>query len=235
LISKLQQENRELKELLGSTHLDLSKFKKNILSDSAKKSSLQITLSRVRDYSAKHPETKLSRLAKITGVPKSSLYYKPTQTAKDIITKELIVQTLVQDPFLGSKRMSDHLKVFGNITLNHKKISRVKQLFGIQVRYHKNNPYKRDRGLCDVKTLGIENLVKELTPEYPNHIWSSDFTYLLFKGNWYYVATLKDNFTKEIVGWHLSKHHTENLTTQAFQKAVSVFGKPIYLHSDQGT
>lgn len=28
LIAKLQQENRELKELLGSTHLDLSKFKK---------------------------------------------------------------------------------------------------------------------------------------------------------------------------------------------------------------
>ena len=31
LIAKLQQENRELKELLGSTHLDLSKFKKKYL------------------------------------------------------------------------------------------------------------------------------------------------------------------------------------------------------------
>jgi transposase-like protein len=33
LIAKLQQENRELKELLGSTHLDLSKFKKKYLSE----------------------------------------------------------------------------------------------------------------------------------------------------------------------------------------------------------
>lgn len=195
----------------------------------------KISLSRVREYSATHPEIKLSRLAKITGLPKSSLYYKSTQPAKDIITKELILQTLEQDPFLGSKRMSDHLKVFSNITLNHKKISRVKQLFGIQVRYHRANPFKRDRGLADVKTLGITNLVKELTPEYPNHIWSSDFTYLLFKGSWYYVATLKDNFTKEIVGWNFDKYHNESLITQAFQKAVSVFGKPIYLHSDQGS
>jgi transposase-like protein len=31
LIAKLEQENRELKELLGSTHLDMSKFKKKYL------------------------------------------------------------------------------------------------------------------------------------------------------------------------------------------------------------
>jgi transposase InsO family protein len=131
--------------------------------------------------------------------------------------------------------MSDHLKIFHQTIINHKKISRIKQLFNIQVRYHRSNPNKRDQGLPDVQTLGITNLVKGIVPSYPNHIWSSDFTYLLFKSEWYYVATLKDNYTREIVGWHFGKYHTTNLITEALNKAVSVFGYPQYLHSDQGS
>jgi len=69
--------------------------------------------------------------------------------------------------------MSDHLRIFHQITLNHKKISRVKQLFGIQVRYHRANPKTRDQGLTDTQTLGISNLVKDLIPTHSNHIWSS--------------------------------------------------------------
>jgi len=48
------------------------------------------------------------------------------------------------------------------------------------------------------------------------------------------LATLKDNYTKEIVGWSFSKYHSVNLITEAFNKAVKVVGYPAYLHSDQG-
>jgi len=133
----------------------------------------QLLVSIQLQYRLLHPEVSLSHIAKITGVPRSSLYYKSTKLVKDIIIKEIIIWTLKQDQFLGSKRMSDHLRIFHQITLNHKKISRVKQLFGIQVRYHRANPKTRDQGLTDTQTLGISNLVKDLIPTHSNHIWSS--------------------------------------------------------------
>lgn len=194
-----------------------------------------IVLAKARQYSLLNPKISKSHISKLTGISKSSLYYKSLKVEKDTVARDLIIQTLNQDPFLGSKRMSDHLRVFHQITLNHKKILRIKQLFGIQVRYRRSNPYRRDRGLADVQTLGISNLVQDVIPTHPNHIWSSDFTYLLFKSTWYYVATLKDNYTKEIIGWHFNSHHNENLITQALNKAILVYGKPNFLHSDQGS
>jgi putative transposase len=217
------------------TWIYLSLKKNTCLSKISESVNQSVKLAKARQYAILNPHISKSHIARITGLPKSSLYYKSSKEAKDLATRDLILETLKQDPFLGSKRMSDHLRVFQQITLNHKKISRVKRLFGIYVRYHRKNPYKRDVGLIDTQTLGISNLVKDLAPSHPNHIWSSDFTYLLFKSQWYYVATLKDNYTKEIVGWHLGKYHNLNLITTAFNKAVTVFGYPQYLHSDQGS
>jgi putative transposase len=162
------------------------------------------------------------------------LYYK-SRELQDIHVKNLIYKTLKEDGYLGSKRMSDHLKLFSNITINHKKIARIKKKYDIRVQYHRPNPHKRDRKLPDVSTLGITNLVKDLLPQSPNHIWSSDFTYLSFHGKWYYLATLKDNFTKEIVGWKLGKNHDVNLITSAYLLATKVFDYLKFLHSDQGS
>jgi putative transposase len=109
------------------------------------------------------------------------------------------------------------------------------QKYDLRARFRRSNPSKRDIGLPDVKTLGISNLVKDLVPGYPNHIWSSDFTYLNFHNVWIYVATIKDNFTKQILSWSVSYNHSTELVTDAYDKAVLIYGTPKYLHSDQGS
>ncbi len=45
-----------------------------------------------------------------------------------------------------------------------------------------------------------------------------------------------DLFTREIVGWHISRTHTKNLVMQALLDGLMNrrFQKPTYLHTDQG-
>jgi putative transposase len=174
-------------------------------------------------------------LATLLQLPRSSLYYTLKSENADLCVKELIYQTLKEDPCLGSKRMADHLTLFSGIRINHKKIARIKKKYDIRVKYHRPNPHKRDQKLPDVSTLGITNLIKNIYPLRPNHIWSSDFTYLLFQGNWHYLATLKDNFTKEILGWEISDHHDVGLVTRAYLSATKTYQYPEFLHSDQGS
>jgi hypothetical protein len=69
----------------------------------------------------------------------------------------------------------------------------------------------------------------------PSQVWSKDFTYLDYLGKFIYVATLKDCFTKEIVGINISDNHNQELITKAFNSAISKYKNPEISHSDQGT
>jgi transposase InsO family protein len=68
----------------------------------------------------------------------------------------------------------------------------------------------------------------------PNQVWSKDFTYLQYLGKFIYIATLKDCFTKEIVGVNISDNHNQQLVTEAFNSAVLKYTQPEIIHSDQG-
>jgi putative transposase len=128
--------------------------------------------------------------------------------------------------------MSVHLKEFCNITINHKKIARIKQKYDIRTQYRRAKVKRQT--VPDAKTLGITNLIKNKVAQYPNHIWSCDFTYLFFQNKWQYLATIKDNFTKEILASTLSDNHNQELVINTFNKA-RIYGFPMYLHSDQGS
>ena len=140
-----------------------------------------------------------SRIAKLTGISKSSLYYKVSMEHKDLKLNDIVQSVLGENPFYGHKRIAYHLRVFENMTINPKRVRRIMIKYDLRSRFRRSNPFKRDIGLVDVKTIGITNLVKNIDPSYPNHIWSSDFTYLNFHNQWIYVATIKDNFTKQIL------------------------------------
>lgn len=184
------------------------------------------------------PNTPKLLLARCLGVSRSSLYYQSNSELKDLQHKTLIQNILLANnyqAFYGAKRISYYLRDFCNITLNHKRIARIKSKYNLITRRRQKNQFKRDINLPDVNTLGISNQIKHLTPLHPNHIWSSDFTYLSFHHKWIYVATIKDNYTKEILAWNCSSNHNLELVTNTYNQAIKTFGTPEYLHSDQGS
>ena len=88
------------------------------------------------------------------------------------------------------------------------------------------------------------NLVRELIPDKPNQVWSSDITYIpLERGDnrveFCFLSLILDNYTKEIVGYSLgdslaSKHPCEALK-QALKRLPQKDASDLIHHSDRGT
>lgn len=169
-----------------------------------------------------------TKMAQELGVSRSSLYYQPKLKDRDEEVRHQIEAVLTENPEYGHKRIALELK------LNKKRILRVMKKFNIKPRRRKvKKPYKPE----DVgnEPSSFPNVSLMLCPIKEGVVWASDFTYLYFQGRFFYLATIIDVFTREIVGYHLSRHHQSSLVMQALEDALSRHKAPIFIHSDQGS
>jgi putative transposase len=70
----------------------------------------------------------------------------------------------------------------------------------------------------------IMNYLARLSPIAPHIVWRSDFTHIIYKGIHLYLATILDDYTKEIVGYAMSYHHTKEFILSAIQDAITKTG-----------
>ena len=154
-----------------------------------------------------------------------SLYYESKQEIKDWNTKQKIEMALRTHHSYGHKRLAIHLKI------NKKRVLRVMKKYGIKPYRRTPKPQKRSKN----NGLIFANLLFRERPQYPNHIWATDFTYLKFKGRWIYVCTIIDLYTREIIGLSVLKNHSSQLVINALLDALMHHRKPVIIHSDQGS
>ncbi len=167
-------------------------------------------------------------LARKLGVSRSSLYCKSRMKARDQSLKELILTALSEHPSYGHKRLAMHLK------RNRKCILRVMKKYGIKP-YRRRVRRPRKKGDINKDPLCVPNYAKIMCPLRRNVLWASDFTYLWFRGRYFYLATVLDVFSREIVGFSFSGRHDRALVLGALRDALSKTPAPLYLHSDQGS
>ena len=173
---------------------------------------------------APHPSR--SQLAIPARLSRSALYYHPKQPNKDWQTKCLIEEVLHEHPSYGHKRIAIALK------LNKKRIRRVMKIFGIKpYRRRSKKPWKQGKP----DNCSYPNLLLTNCPDYENHIWVSDFTYIPFKNRFVYLATVMDLYTKKIVGLAVLTNHSSQLVTNALLSALLNSPRPLIFHSDNGS
>lgn len=174
-------------------------------------------------------KTTKKALAKKLGVSRSSLYYKPKKPPLDEEDLSKIRVVMTEHAAYGSRRVAMALGC------NRKKTKRLMGTHGLKPKIRRGfRPAKLDDvGRPETR---VENILKILCPIRPNVVWAGDFTYFWFIDRFWYVATVIDVFTREIVGWHVANHHTTALIMKAFMDAIRRTGTaPKYFHSDQGS
>lgn len=182
----------------------------------------------MNDTKSETKQTKTA-LAKKLGVSRGMLYYKHKKPVEDERLKVEIEKVLVHHPAYGHKRIAMELD------LNKKRILRVMKKFHLMPRK------RRGRGFVKPDDLGkpeakYQNLIESFCPIRPNVVWVGDFTHIRFQDDWVYLATVMDIYTREVVGWHLSTNHQNDLVIEAFLDAVDKRKlAPVYFHSDQGS
>lgn len=168
-----------------------------------------------------------SLLSSLFGLTRKSLYLRSSSEAKDELLKNQILDCLSVNPSYGHRRIALELGV------GKKRVRRVMKLYGLKPFKRKARWSKRrDKGKPD---SGYPNLIKGFCPIVPKVVYAGDFTRLKWNGKAIYLATFIDLFTREIVGWSISTRHTFELVQDAFKEALTYFGKPMIVHTDQGS
>lgn len=174
-------------------------------------------------------KTTKTALAKKLGIARSSLYYQPKKPVQNEKMKSKIIVVMSEHAAYGHRRVGYALG------MNHKKIQRIMKLYGLKPQVRRGiRPNKvGDRNRQETR---VKNILNVLCPIQSTVVWAGDFTYFWFIDRFWYVATVIDIHTREIVGWHIANHHTISLIMDAFNDAVRrTSNAPQYFHSDQGS
>jgi len=120
------------------------------------------------------------------------------------------------------------------IRVGRKRVERLMKESGLRARVVRVT--RRQPGLKRFKAKG-QNLRLEMgSPTAINQVWVADVTYLKLNGQWQYLATVMDLYSRRIIGWSLSATRTAELTCAALSYALRKRRYPtgVVFHTDRG-
>jgi putative transposase len=167
-------------------------------------------------------------------VTRPSVYTEPKQPdPKAVELRETIMKEIdvihTKEPALGQRKILKQLRKDG-YTIGRKLVRRLMQEMGLHTVYPKVNLSKRN-----FKEAIVPYLLRNVSVQFPNQVWSIDITYIRMEHGHMYLAAVIDWFSRKIVGWDLSDTLDTSSVIRAVRNAVEVYGTPGILNSDQGS
>ena len=169
----------------------------------------------------------LAEQAALISVSRSSLYYMPRAPSEwEVRVKHSIDAIYTMYPFYGSRRIQHSLGL-DDIFIGRDLVRRYMREMGLAAIYPKSNLSK-----SAPENKLYPYIIRNVTPNYPNHIWGIDITYIRLKSNWMYLVTVLDWYSRYIVSWELSESLEMPFVVSCVSRALSL-ATPYYFNSDQ--
>lgn len=146
--------------------------------------------------------------------------------ARDEALKQAIQAVHRQHPAYGHRRVAIELGI------NHKRAQRV------MAKYKLRPPRRRVKHGCTRATPHhmYTNLLKQHPPITQAHqVWCSDLSRIDYRGTIWYLATIEDVATRQVIAKRMGKRHDSHLVLATLQQAIATGHKPQIFHSDQGS
>ena len=171
------------------------------------------------------------RQCELAGVSRATVYrprHLDQPDADDLMLCALIDEEYTRHPFYGSRRMVVILLQQGFL-INRKRVQRLMRLIGLAgmapgptttVRHpgHKVYPY----------------LLRGVAITRPNHVWSTDITYIRLARGFAYLVAVIDWYSRRVLSWRVSNSMDASFCVDCLEEALIDHGKPAIFNTDQG-
>ena len=175
-----------------------------------------------------HAILSVRRQCELVGLSRSSWYYEcATETADNLRLMRRIDEEYLRHPFKGSRQMAAWLKSQDE-PANRKRVRRLMRLMGLEAVYPKPRTTERNRA-----HRIYPYLLRDLRIMRPDHVWSTDITYIPLRGGYLYLAAILDWHSRCVLSWRLSNSLDVGFCLEALEEALSR-SKPEIFNSDQG-
>ena len=130
-------------------------------------------------------------------------------------------------PFYGIRRMTAWLRSQG-YAVNHKRVGRLLRQMGLEAIYPKPRLSQPTAGhVID------PYLLRGITVNRVNQVWSADITYVRLAGGCVYLVAVIDWFSRYVLSWAVSITMEVAFCVEALEQALR-HGQPEIFNTDQG-
>ena len=171
----------------------------------------------------------ISSQCRLLSISRSSFYYQPKPVKEeDLKLMRLIDEQFLKTPTWGSRSMRNHLRRLG-YKVNRKRVQRLMRIMGLEPIYPKP---RTSRPHPDHKVYPY--LLRDLTIDRPNQVWSADITYIPMRRGFMYLVAVMDWHSRKILSWRVSNTLESEFCIEALEQALLRYGKPEIFNTDQG-
>jgi putative transposase len=168
------------------------------------------------------------RQCELLGLSRSSLYYEPDgEAAEDLRLMRLIDEQYTARPFYGSRRMTIWLNEQGE-GVNRKRVQRLMRVMGLEAIYPKPRLSLAGKG-----HRIYPYLLRGVTVERRDQVWSTDITYVPMTSGFMYLAAVIDWFSRYVIAWRLSNTLDGSFCLEMLEEALRG-GRPEVFNTDRG-
>jgi putative transposase len=158
------------------------------------------------------------------------LYYKPVgEKPENIKIMEIMDKHLTDHPTEGVVSLVLFL-IARHHPVGPKRIRRLLKIMGRQTIYRRKNLTKQG-----MREFIKPYLLRGLEITHANQVWCTDITYIPMRHGFMYLTAIIDVYSRKIVGWGISNSLSAHWCKNVLQDAISKYGKPEIINSDQGT
>jgi putative transposase len=211
----------ELFQQIGRLQMELEWLKKSLSCSEAHE------LRKLVDHD--HPELSISRQCVLLGLPRSTLYYRPTPVRESTLRIMARIDVLsLEDPCCGSRRMVNYLAREG-IPISRDRTRNLMKRMGIWAIYQKprtttpGSPSQRFPCLVDLRRITAVD-----------QVWATVITYIPLQKGFLYLVGITDLHSRHVLSWKRSNSLDREFCLESLEMALSSGLRPEIFHSDQG-
>lgn len=177
----------------------------------------------------KNEPISLVRQCKLLSIGRTSLYYRPEVSQRNIELMHRIDELYTENPTRGTRRLSSCLRKRFGLNAGRGKVRRLMDRMGIGAIY----PKKR-LSISNKEHTKYPYLLRNVAITKVNQVWSTDITYIRLKGGFVYLVAVIDWYSRYVLSWRLSTTLDTRFCREALEEALLKYGKPEVFNTDQG-